>query len=163
MKTNLTKSARLLCLSLAAYKRGEFKTAGKLLSESADLDAEGSLEQALKEVSLGLPDLESGMSTSYDEKSLPLGDKRNRFKRDLDDDYEDEVDSLEDFIPKNSEQQIQLLLDSEQNPSLSEAEKTDKDFEDIEDSEVVDELEWEDPTTLAPSISRESKVVKITI
>jgi hypothetical protein len=162
MKTDLTKSARLLCLSLAAYKRGEFKTAGKLLAESADLDTENSLESALKEVALGLPEVEKGISTSYDEKSLPLGDKRSRFKRDLDEDYLDDTETLEDFIPKNSEQQIQLLLDQEQNPSVSE-ETTAEILEDLENSEEIAEMEWEDPTVIAPSISREYKPVKISI
>jgi hypothetical protein len=164
-KMSNQSGAQLLVMALRQFSLGNYKQAGALFSQSANLDVDKTIE------------LLTGVQTSTSalDRSLPLGDKRLRFKKDLDEDFVDEVDSLEDIMPKNSEQQIQLIEDDADNPSFSSGHvhkkkrqiepkvepvsidqhitnlKNDRAL--LDEEEELDQMWWEDANVVPPSIS----------
>jgi hypothetical protein len=157
--------AKLLELAVGAFKNADYARAGQLFTKFASSSS----------VSEVVSNLSSNVSTSIHDLSLPLGDARTRFKKQLDEDYLDDVETLEEIMPKNSEQEpgLQLQWDTSDNPVLSTSALQLKDLEDAankplekqdineedEDTEDdldrdVSELDWANGGESTPSISR---------
>lgn len=135
-----SQSVSLLALAIKAFRENDVKKAGTLFAESVSVD-KGDLDSLFNQ----------NISTSMEDRSLPIGDSRVRFKKDLDEDYED-VDSLEE-IQQKREPKIPLV------EATSETESTE---EDSDIDEEVYQLIEEDPNVLPPSISS-SKPIRIRI